>query len=217
MSRLSTQQILDAALADWRKLAQGLHARYRVPDFTAGAAFVAAVAAAAERAGHHPDLALSYGAVDVALCTHEDGWWVTEKDVDLARQITDIAREHGLEPEPTRVAQLELALDTADEDGVAPFWAALLTGSIENKIDDTIFDPAGHVPAVWFQRTEPHQSPRQRWHFDLWLAPEVADERIALAVAHGGTIVDDAAAPSFTVLADPEGNRVCVCTCLDRG
>lgn len=44
-----------------------------------GAAFVAAIAAAAEAANHHPDLKLTYGAVDVSLCTHEDGLWVTQK------------------------------------------------------------------------------------------------------------------------------------------
>ncbi|MGH3371535.1 MAG: VOC family protein, partial [Nocardioidaceae bacterium] len=35
-------------------------------------------------------------------------------------------------------------------------------------------------------------------------------------VAAGGRVVDDENAPSFVVLADPEGNRACVCTCLDR-
>ena len=35
-------------------------------------------------------------------------------------------------------------------------------------------------------------------------------------MAAGGTVVDDSAAPSFTVLADPEGNKVCICTALDR-
>jgi len=44
----------------------------------------------------------------------------------------------------------------------------------------------------------------------------VADERIAAAVATGGSIVDDSAAPSFTVLADPDGNRACICTSLGR-
>jgi len=44
----------------------------------------------------------------------------------------------------------------------------------------------------------------------------VADERITAAVASGGSVVDDSEAPSFTVLADPDGNKVCVCTCLER-
>ncbi len=216
MERLSTKEILDAGLGDWRKLAQALHARYRIGDFRAGAAFVAAVAAAAEAASHHPDIKMTCGVVDVSLCTREDGLWVTQKDIDMARKISEIARQNGLEPEPTAVAQLELALDTANESRVAPFWSVLLTGSPDNRIYDSVFDPTGRVPGLWFQGTGEHEAPRQRWHFDLWLAPEVAEERIMAAVAQGGSVVDDSQAPSFTVLADPDGNKVCVCTCLER-
>ena len=216
MEKLSTQEILDAGLDDWRKLAQALHARYRIADFKAGAAFIAAIAEAAEAAGHHPDVKMTDGVVDVSLCTHEDGLWVTQQDIDMARRITGIARQNGLEPEPTAVTQLEMALDTAHEDGVAPFWSVLLTGSPDNKIYDSIFDPTGRVPSMWFQGTSEHETPRQRWHFDVWLAPEVADGRIAAAVAAGGSVFDDSHAPSFTVLADPDGNKVCICTCLDR-
>lgn len=216
MDTLSTQEILDAQLDDWRKLAQALHTRYLIPDFITGAAFVAAVAAAADEVDHHPDLKLSYGLVDVSVCTHEGGVWVTRADVDLARTISGIAREHGLTAEPGAVAQLELALDTAHQDAVGPFWAALLTGDAGNKIHDSVLDPTGRVPSVWFQGTDDHEVPRQRWHFDVWLAPEVVADRIAAAVAAGGSVVDDSEAPSFTVLADADGNRVCICTYLDR-
>ena len=69
-------------------------------------------------------------------------------------------------------------------------------------------DPTGQLPSMWFQGTEPHEPPRQRWHLDVWVAPEAAEARIAAAVAAGGTVVDDSEAPSFTVLADPDGNKV---------
>jgi 4a-hydroxytetrahydrobiopterin dehydratase len=216
VEKLSTQEILGAGLGDWRKLAQGLHARYRIADLKAGAAFVAAVAEAAEAASHYPGLKLTSGVVDVSLCTREDGLWVTRKDIDMARQVSQIARHHGLEPEPSAVAQLEIALDTASEDRVAPFWSVLLTGSPGNKVYDSVFDPTSRVPGLWFQGTGEHETPRQRWHFDLWLAPEAAQERITAAVAHGGRVIDDSQAPAFIVLADPDGNKVCVCTCLGR-
>lgn len=216
MERLSTQQILDAQLDDWRQLAQALHARFRIADFTAGAAFVAAVAQAAEAAQHHPDISMSYGFVDLSLCSHDHGRSVTSKDIDMARTISAIARDHALDSVPSAVTQIEIALDTANEDGVAPFWAVLLTGSPDAKDGDTIFDPGGQVPNLWFQRTDDHPTPRQRWHFDLWLAPEIADERIAAALKAGGTIVDEGHAPAFTILADSDGNKVCVCTCLER-
>lgn len=216
MQTLTTADVAAAQLADWRKLAQALHARFRIENFTEGAAFVQAVAQAADAADHHPDLTMTSGVVDVAVCTHHAGRWVTEKDVDLARTISRIAREHGLRSEPAAVTQLELALDTASLERVAPFWAVLLTGSDTGVVQDTIFDPTNRVPSLWFQGTEEHETPRQRWHVDLWLAPEAAAERIAAAVAAGGTVVSAAEAPSFTVLADPDGNQVCVCTSLDR-
>ena len=216
MERLSNQQILDAGLVDWRKLAQAIHARYALPDYVVAAAFIAAVAEVAEADNHHPDLKLTYGVLDVSLCTHDDGLWVTQKDIDMARKISAIAKEKGLTSEPGSVTQLELALDTAHEDRISPFWSALLTGSPDNKIYDSVFDPTGRVPSLWFQGTDDHQTPRQRWHFDLWLAPEAVDQRIAAAVAAGGSVVNGSGAPTFTVLADPDGNRVCVCCATGR-
>ncbi|MFL6165741.1 MAG: VOC family protein, partial [Ornithinibacter sp.] len=106
---------------------------------------------------------------------------------------------------------------TAHDARLGPFWAAVLTGDAGAVVGDTVFDPTGQGPSMWFQGTEPHEVPRQRWHPDLGVAAEVAEARIAAAVAAGGTLVDASEAPSFTVLADPDGNKVCVCTFLDRG
>lgn len=215
MEKLTSTQVLDARLDDWRKLAPALHARFRTGDFATGLRFVTAVADAAEKANHHPDVTLTYPLVDVKLMSHDVGR-LTQRDIDLARQISDIAREQQIAAEPSAVTQLELALDTASLVAVGPFWAAVLTGSTGSFIGDEVVDPTGRVPLLWFQQTEAHETPRQRFHFDLWVPHDVADERIAAAVAAGGRVVDDTEAPSFVVLADPEGNKVCVCTFLDR-
>ncbi|WP_304049098.1 VOC family protein, partial [Jatrophihabitans endophyticus] len=165
-----------------------------------------------------PDVRVTADVVDLVVATKVDGIWVTPPDLDTARAISDLARAHGLVADPGGVTQLELALDTARDSVIAPFWAALLTGNADNTINTEVFDPTRRVPVVWFQRSAPStEVPDQRWHFDVWLAPEVADERIAAAVAAGGTVVFDGEAPAFTVLADADGNRVCICTSLDRG
>ena len=65
--RLTNEQIAAAGLAEWRKLAQGLHARYVVDSFPAAARFVAEVAAVGERAGHHPRTTLGDTHVDLVL------------------------------------------------------------------------------------------------------------------------------------------------------
>jgi len=215
MEKLTSKQILDARLGDWRKLAQALHARFLTGDFVTGLEFVTAVVEAAEAANHHPDVTLTYRFVDMKLISH-DASQLTQRDIDLARRISEIAREQGIAADPTAVAELELALDTADLAAVGPFWAALLTGSPASLKGDDVVDPSGRVPLLWFQHTDAHETPRQRFHIDLWVPPDVAEERIAAAVAAGGRVVDDENAPSFVVLADPEGNKACVCTCLDR-
>ncbi|MEV8034295.1 VOC family protein [Streptomyces sp. NPDC086182] len=222
MDKVSNREILESianGLNDWRKLAQPLAARYRTADTASGAAFVSAVAHAAAVAGHDvPEIRLGPGLVDVSLFTVDGSGarWITPEDLGLARVITLLAHEHGLTAAPEEVTQLEVALDTADDTVAGPFWAALLTGEAGNTVHDTVFDPTNRVPSVWFQRTDAHRTPRQRWHMDLWPAPEVAGTRIRAAVAAGGTVVDDSHSPSYTVLADPEGNRVCVCTAVDR-
>lgn len=215
MSILSTQQILDAGLGDWRKLAQALHARFLTRDFATGLALVTAIGDLAEEAGHQPDITLTYPHVDVKLMSH-DVAGVTARDLDLARRITDLAGERGVIADPAAPAVVELALDTADVAASGPFWAALLTGDAGAVDGDDVADPGGRVPLLWFQHTDAHETPRQRFHIDLWVPHDAAEARIAAAVAAGGTVVDEAQAPSFKVLADPEGNRACVCTVLER-
>jgi 4a-hydroxytetrahydrobiopterin dehydratase len=110
------------------------------------------------------------------------------------------------------MSQIEFALDTPDRETIQPFWAAVLAMS-PSDIDVT--DPFGVLPAVWFQGSG-RAEPRQRWHPDVWVDPAQVQPRIDAAVAAGGTLVSDEEAPSFWVLADPEGNQVCLCTWQDR-
>ena len=215
MEKLTAQNVLDAGLDDWRKLAQALHARFRTRNFVAGLKFLAEVTEAAEAANHHPDVTWTYTYVDLKLLSH-DVSRLTQRDLDLARRISEIAREQGIEAQPRVLSEVELALDTADLAAVGPFWAALLTGDAEARAGDDVVDPSGRVPLLWFQHTDAHETPRQRFHIDLWVPHDLAEERIAAAVAAGGRVVDDSNAPSFVVVADPEGNRACVCTFLDR-
>ena len=42
----------------------------------------------------------------------------------------------------------------------------------------------------------------------------MAEMRIAAAVTAGGIVVDDSQVPSYTVIADQDGNKACVCTML---
>jgi len=229
MDMLKGEQIAEANLTDWRKLAQGLHARYLVDDFGAGARFVAAVGEAGDALGHHPRVSIGDGYVDLKLITddaiYRDGEgaehaveWVTQQDVDLARRITEIASDHGVDADPASVSVVEIGLDTARSATIAPVWAALLTGDPEaqghGSPSDEIRDAKGRVPNLWFGDADGPETSRQRFHIEVYVAPEVAEQRITAALAAGGTVVDDSNAPSLTVIADQDGNKGIVCVDL---
>nr|WP_279538972.1 4a-hydroxytetrahydrobiopterin dehydratase [Allobranchiibius sp. GilTou38] len=203
-------------LPDWRMLIDRLHASFDTGDFATAVGLVDAIGRVAEEMDHHPDLDLTYGRLDVRLISHDvDG--VTSRDVALARAISESVRAAGVTPRPERTSVLELALDSADEAEIRPFWAALLDyDTVQAWGEIQLHDATGRRASIWFQPTEAHDVPRQRWHLDLRIPPEVVHDRIAAAIEAGGELVDDTAAPAFWVLADPQGNRACLTTWQGR-
>lgn len=211
--RISGDRIAEMDLPDWRSMYQSLEGRFRTGDFATGLMLVNRIGEAAEAMNHHPDLQLRYGHVNVTLISHDSGG-KTQRDIDLARQISQIAADLGVAADPAAVSRVELGLDTWDAEEIRPFWMAVL-GMTQGPHDDLV-DDEGDIPTIWFQDTEPHAEPRQRFHLDIRVPPEVASQRIAAALAAGGVLVSDVPAPTFTVLADPQGNKVCVCTHVGR-
>ena len=210
---LSGDEIAQLGLDDWRSMYGALEARFATGDFATGARLVAAIADSVGATGHVPDVELRATHVDVLLTSH-DVSGKTMRDVDLARRISALATDLGVTSEPSTVQRLELALDTWDVDEIRPFWAAVL--DMRESGSDEVVDPRHRVPTIWFQRCEPHDEPPQRFHLDIRVPPEVVEARIAVAVAAGGTVVSDDQAPRFWVLADPQGNKVCLCTHVTR-
>lgn len=226
MEMLNDEEIAKAGLADWRKLAQGLHARYLVDDFAVGARFVTAVGEAGDALGHFPSVSIGKGYVDLkivsadAVYRDDEGTehvveWVTRQDVDLAQRISEIAVEHGIGANPAAVSVIELGLDTSRSSTIAPVWAALLTGNAEaqghGSPSDEIRDATGRVPNLWFGEAGAPETPGQRFHVEVYVAAEVVQQRVAAAVAAGGTVVDDSGSPSLTVIADQDGNTGILC------
>ena len=123
--KLTGQHVLDADLADWRLMVRALHAHFATGDFATGIRFAERISAAAEEMNHHPDIDLRYPHVAVRLTSHDTGG-VTERDVELARRISAAAADLGVAAEPSRVSLWELALDTAHEEAIGPFWEAVL-------------------------------------------------------------------------------------------
>ena len=86
-------------LADWASSPRALHARFATGDFATGLRLVNAIGAEAEAMNHHPDLDLRYPHLDVKLTSHDAGG-VTDRDIRLARRISELAAAEGATRRP---------------------------------------------------------------------------------------------------------------------
>lgn len=208
----------DERTRDWRVVGDGATAVFRTGSFAAGARLVEAVAAAAGDGGpHRPDVDLRHDTVTVRLLTvAPDSMGMTTDDVELAARISELAREQGLGADPALVQTVQITMDALVSADVMPFWAAVL--GYERRADspdEDLVDPRWRGPSIWFQDMDAPRPQRNRLHLDVWVAPELAEARVAAALAAGGRLVRDAA-PTYWTLADAEGNEVDVTSAAGR-
>ncbi|MGH3177149.1 MAG: VOC family protein [Streptosporangiaceae bacterium] len=146
---------------------------------------------------------------------------VTTHDAELARRLSALAQEFRLTTQPgtdrvRTVQALELGIDALDVPKIRPFWKAVLGYTDEAEGRNGLVDPLGQGPAVWFQQMDAPRPQRNRIHFDVSVPHDEAPRRIEATLAAGGTVLSDAEAPAFWVLADPEDNEACITTWQGR-
>lgn len=100
--KLSADAVAAKGLVDWKIEGEMLRTRWRTGDFATGLRLLNLIGHAAEAADHHPDLDLRYPYLQVTLTSHDVGG-LTERDVLLARQISDLADREGVLSAPDQV------------------------------------------------------------------------------------------------------------------
>ncbi len=208
MTRLAAR---DVHLTDWRWQLGTLRADFATRSLAQATAFLTDVSPLLDGEATVPVVQVNRDRVLITLKDPSEG--VTRREAELAQRISELAAPHGLSAKPDRLQVLELALDAPNEAAVRPFWAALL-GLVDTG--DDVHDPTGALPPLWFQQTDSTAADRQRFHLDITVPGDQAAARIDAAVQAGGRVVDRNFEPSFTVLADADGNLACVCTELGR-
>ena len=148
---------------------------------------------------------------------------VTARDAEIAHAITKTLARRGIAlaapSGPSRPVQLlEFAIDALDIAAIRPFWKAVLAYVDQPGAgpDGPLVDPVGQLPSLWFQQMDAPRPQRNRIHFDLDVAHDEAERRLAAAVDAGGVLVNADNARAWWVLADVEGNEICICTWQDR-
>ena len=198
---------------DWRVLGEGACAFFRTGSFAEGTQLAQAISNLAGLDPHHPDVDVRHDGVTVRLITIVEGYYgLTERDVELARQISGVARELGVPADPSGLQTVQVAIDALVRAEVMPFWRAVLGYQDRGDGDEDLLDPRGRGPLFWFQEMDAPRPQRNRIHIDVYVPHDQAEARVAAAIAAGGRLVTDEYAPAWWTLADVEGNEADVCT-----
>ncbi len=90
---LSTDAVNSALsqLSGWSVERGKLHRQFQFKSFVEAFGFMTSVALIAESMNHHPEWFNVYNRVTVDLTTHDAGG-ITDKDVELARRMNELAR-----------------------------------------------------------------------------------------------------------------------------
>jgi 4a-hydroxytetrahydrobiopterin dehydratase len=209
LSRVEASAAIDGS--SWRLVLGAFRRVVACDSLTAAARIVTSLVAALSRdASAH--LELDVRPRRVSITVRSPGGAVTDADVAILRTIDAVLGDLPSVSGGIRV--LEVAIDAIDVPAVRRFWQAV-TGFELGEGGD-LLDPSGQLPAIWFQQMDEPRPDRNRIHFDLSVPHDEADAVVAAGLAAGGTLVSDAEARAFWILADPEGNEVCVCTWQDR-
>ena len=215
----------DVSRVGWRLLLGGAYTSVAVASLPMAVEVATAAVLACGSDASMLRLDLRADCVDLVVRTSPfEG--LTAGGAALTARISSAVRDLGLITSPRGTGNpaqvLEIAIDAMNLDAVLPFWRAVFgyvvlerpTGAGQHELVAT--DPAGRGPTVWLQQLEAPRPQRNRVHFDLTVAEDEAEDRVSAVLAAGGRLVSDKNARAFWVVADPEGNEVCICTWQDR-
>jgi len=188
-------------------------------SFAESAKFVQAIGEIPGVVDHPPAVDVREGGVTVRLISVADDYFgMTQRDVEVARQISAVARDRGLSADPSGVQYLLVIPGAPDITEVMPFWRAVLGYEPRpDSPDEDLVDPQDRGPAFWFESMdEPRPGGAGAIHVGIWVPHDHAEARVAAALAAGGRIVRDDSAPSWWTLADAAGNEADIATVSGR-
>src|SRR5256886_5468482 len=115
-----------AGVEDWRVVGEGACAFFRTESFATGARLVTAISELAGLDEHHPDVDLRHEGVMVRLITvRHDYMGMTERDVELARQISAVARKPGGHAGPAVAETVQLIVGAHANPKLQPLHPAV--------------------------------------------------------------------------------------------
>lgn len=92
MEPMDDQQIDEslAGLPGWERDGDAIIRTFEFDGFREAIDFITRIAPEAEEMNHHPEIRNVYATVDIRLTSHDAGG-ITQRDLDLARRIDEVA------------------------------------------------------------------------------------------------------------------------------
>jgi 4a-hydroxytetrahydrobiopterin dehydratase len=193
-------------LKDWVVLHGGPTAVFQTKTLAEAAALAQAIAQLPGLDGTPAHMSIVTKSLTVRLT--REVWNTEVEHIALALEISKIAKAQGAVADPGLVQEVQFAIAAKPDVIDVGFWRAVL--GYQPMLDDAGIDPLGVSSSVWMQDLDSNKPLRHAMHLDVSVAKEHAESRVDAAVAAGGVIVDSSEAPSWWVLADRSGNKVCV-------
>jgi 4a-hydroxytetrahydrobiopterin dehydratase len=216
---IGAQEFHDAdGTQDWRVVGDGACSFFPTATLSEAARFLQGIADLPGVDDHRPTVDVRHDGVTVRLLTTDPGYYgMSQRDVSLARGISRVAREQGLQPDPSVVQSFLVIPGAPNAADVMPFWQALLGYERRpDSPDEDLVDPRDRGPAFWFEAMDEPRQGGGAIHVAVWLPYEQAEARVAAALAAGGHVVRDDRAPSWWTLADAAGNEADIATTKGR-
>jgi len=190
----------------WAVLHGGPTAVFRTSSLADAATLAQAIAAVPGLDGTHAQINLLSDRVTVRLT--REVWKIEESHIAVARAISAVAKAHGAAADRSAVHEVQVAISAKPDAIDLGFWRAVL--GYDPMQGDNAIDPLGNSSTVWMQELDATKPLRHAMHIDVSVPREQAEGRFAAAVAAGGVVVDASHAPSYWILADRSGNKVCI-------
>ena len=193
-------------LPDWVVLHGGPTAVFHTKSLADAARLAAAITQLDELNNSNAHISLVSSALTIRLT--REVWKTESRHIELAREISKIAKQHGAIAEPHRVQEVQIAIAAKPDAMNLEFWRAIL--GYEPMQEDNAVDPLATGSTVWMQEIDQKKSLKHAMHIDVSVSKDQAELRLAKALAAGGVVIDDSEAPGFWILADASGNKVCL-------
>jgi 4a-hydroxytetrahydrobiopterin dehydratase len=199
----------EPGVEDWRVTSWGPQGCFRAASLDAAAALVPAVVEAARQHSIDPDVDLRPEAIVIRI-PYRGAERIPAGAAKFAAAISSAAADLGMRSDRASIQTVDIMVVQSGVD-TRPFWAAALGYDVVGDTDAV--DPLRRGPSLSFQEME--RAGRGRTHIDVSVPADLAEARVAAALAAGGRLVDDTRAPLWWTIASPDNHGIDIAAWTD--